>query len=102
MKSRSTWLDALLPTAGVGKFSNCCRYSRLSHLLGAQFIHYDDVRVVVLHRLHQDVRLLLPTRHHQAARVAHTGVALVSITCKQQQHTAHMTCKGRDRLDDSA
>ena len=51
------------------------------HLLCSYLVHDDDVGVVVLHRLHQDVCLLLTPGHHQAARIADAGVALVSITC---------------------
>jgi hypothetical protein len=52
---------------------------------------------VVLHSLHQDLRLLVTGGHHQATRVADAGVALVSITCthtkaaQQRIHTQGTT-----------
>lgn len=45
----------------------------------ARFAHLGSV---ILHRLHQNLSLLLPPWHHQAARIANTGVHLVSITCR--------------------
>src|SRR5690242_5241054 len=57
----------------------------MTHLPCAYLIYNDDVRVVVLYRLQQDVRLLLSAGHHQAARIANAGVALVSITCSSNR-----------------
>jgi hypothetical protein len=62
------------------------------HLLCSYLVYDDDVGVVVLHRLHQDVCLLLTPGHHQAARIADAGVALVSISCARSSQTEHMIC----------
>jgi hypothetical protein len=61
---------------------------------------------VVLHRLHQDVCLLLTARHHETACIPDTGVALVSITCSSSSSSTNpklqRTAFGRRRAQPSA
>lgn len=52
-----------------------------THLFSANLIHNDDIRVVILHCLHQHTSLLFPVRYHHAASFANARVTLLSITC---------------------
>jgi heterodisulfide reductase subunit A-like polyferredoxin len=68
-------------------------FSTVAHLLSPYLIHYNNVRVVVLHRLHKDVSLLVTPGDHQTPGIADAGVALISITCSSSIAAAAAAAK---------